>query len=87
MTTLTAPQGRKAASAILHGTHPTRGYEVTWHITPLPVDSKGHANFFVERADGHLVDDVAWALAEKETYVLSTDGVRELVRQSAHRLH
>lgn len=84
MATLIAPQGRRASTVVLHGTHPTRGYEVTWHITPLPVDSKGHANFFVERADGRVTDDTAWAAAEKETSVVSTDGVRELVRR-AHR--
>lgn len=76
---------RRGTSAVLHGMHPLRGYDVTWHITALPVDSTGHANFLVERADGRIADEVAWSLAEKEIAVLSTAGVQELVRRAAGR--
>lgn len=83
MTALT--EQRRSTAAVLHGMHPLRGYEVTWHITALPADGKGRANFLVERADGRIRDDVAWSLAEKEIAVLSTAGVQELVRRATAR--
>ena len=68
----------RGASAVLHGLHPLRGYPVTWHLTPLE-----RGQFLVERADGHIDDDLAWALAEKETSVMTTAQMCEVVRRSA----
>lgn len=72
----TAP-GR--ACAVVHGTHPLRGYAVTWRLTPLPPGRDGHASFLVEQADGHLTDDEAWRLAVKDTAVLPAHEARALV--------
>ena len=37
----------EAATAVVHGMHPTRGYPVTWRITPVP-GRRGRAEFLVE---------------------------------------
>lgn len=69
-----------ASTMVVHGRHPLRGYPVTWRITPLTAPG-GEAMFVVERADGHLAD-AAWQLAEKQSSLMSVEGVRELVRQA-----
>lgn len=84
---------RNAPSAVLHGTHPLRGYPVTWHLTPIA--AQGHhapahhapTEFLVERADGILDDPDVWDLAEKETAVLTTAEACELVRRISHPMH
>lgn len=88
-TTLTLPSGDAATprstAVVLHGLHPLRGYDVTWRVIPLGRDSQGESSFLVQRADGHIENDDVWACAEKETFMLSTDGVRELVRRVSER--
>lgn len=74
------PVGRGAA-AVLHGTHPLRGYAVTWHLTPLPAAARGLASFVVERADGHITDPQVWALAEKDVTVMTAHEMCDLVRR------
>jgi hypothetical protein len=74
-----------ASTMVVHGRHPLRGYPVTWRITPLTAPG-GEAMFVVERADGHLVD-TAWQLAEKQSSLMSVEGVRELVRQAREHGH
>lgn len=77
----TTAQGERTTTVVLHGLHPLRGYPVTWKVTPLPQDRRGHVTFLVQRADGHLEGEAAWLAAERETFVLSGEGVRELVRR------
>lgn len=76
-------QRTRASSAVLHGVHPLRGYPVTWHLTPLPPAGRGSAAFLVERADGDIVDDVVWELAEKESTVMTTAQMCDLVRRTS----
>ena len=78
--TLTPSAPGRVTSAVLHGTHPLRGYAVTWHLTPLPT-SGGTVGFLVERADGEIVDPDVWALAEKDTVVMDAHEMGELVRR------
>ncbi|MBC7292444.1 MAG: hypothetical protein H5T83_14060 [Actinotalea sp.] len=78
MAALVAPHDRR--TVVLHGTHPTLGVEVTWRITPLPVDSRGHANYAVTWAVGDLTGRRSWAGVRTHSAVLSTDGLREVVR-------
>lgn len=80
--TATVPAGRSAApAAVLHGTHPLRGYPATWHLTPLPSAGRGAASFLVERADGHIADPQVWALAEKDVTVMTAHEMCDLVRR------
>lgn len=79
-----APSTR-GASVVLHGTHPLRGYPVTWHLTPLGTHRTGPADFLVERADGHIEDPLVWDLAEKDTTTMTAPQMRELVRRAAGR--
>ncbi|WP_155855194.1 hypothetical protein [Actinotalea ferrariae] len=72
-----------ASTMVVHGRHPLRGYPVTWRITPLTAPG-GESMFVVERADGHLSDE-AWQVAEKQSSLMSVEGVRELVRQARER--
>ncbi|GGC02143.1 hypothetical protein [Cellulomonas carbonis] len=82
MTTLDAgPAHERATSVVLHGLHPLDGHEVTWKVTPLPQDRRGHVTFLVQRAEGHVDGEQAWSCTDKETFVLSGEGVRELVRR------
>jgi hypothetical protein len=76
-------------SAVLHGTHPLRGYPVTWHLTPLRVHTRDQAaaEFLVERADGLIDDPDVWDLAEKDTTVLTTAEASALVRRITHPMH
>ena len=84
-TTLEHAQQTRGASAVLHGIHPLRGYPVTWHLTPLTALVPGGrgAMFLVERADGHIDDALVWELAEKETVVMTTTEMCDVVRRSA----
>lgn len=75
-------QRSRAASAVLHGVHPLRGYPVTWRLTPLP-SRRGEATFLVERADGHIETDMAWAPAEKDTRVMTATELSHLVRRAS----
>ncbi len=70
-----------ATSAVLHGRHPLRGYPVTWHITPRTPAPGGVVTFLVEHVDGHIDDEFVWDLAEKESVIMSTAEVAELVRR------
>ncbi len=72
-------------SAVLHGTHPLRGYPVTWHLTPLASRASGTADFLVERADGHIEDPLVWDLAEKDTSIMTAHEMCELVRRASGR--
>ncbi|WP_199422516.1 hypothetical protein [Actinotalea solisilvae] len=81
-----APSKVRGASAVLHGTHPLRGYAVTWHLTPLGTHLTGPADFLVERADGHIEDPLVWELAEKDTSIMTAHQMCELVRRAAGRL-
>lgn len=73
-------------SAVLHGRHPLRGYPVTWRITPVTTKPVGGAvTFVVERADGHIVDDLVWELAEKDTVTMTAAEAGELVRRVGSR--
>ncbi len=85
--TPTAPTAPTRASAVVHGTHPLRGYPVTWQLTPLPAGPDGHARFLVERADGHLTDDAAWRLAVKDATVLTAHEARALVARVRTPVH
>nr|WP_297425292.1 hypothetical protein [uncultured Actinotalea sp.] len=78
MAALVAPHDRR--TVVLRGTHPTLGVEVTWRVTPLPVDSRGHANYAVQWALGDLTARRSWARVETHSAVVSTDGLREIVR-------
>ena len=49
-------------------------------MTPLPVDSRGHANYAVHWAVGDLTRRRSWAGLATHTAVVSTDGLREIVR-------
>lgn len=71
----------RGASAVLHGTHPLRGYPVTWHLTPLGAHDGGPSDFLVERADGHIEDPLVWDLAEKDTTTMSAHEMCDLVRR------
>lgn len=75
--------GSTGTSAIVYGMHPTRGYPVTVHITP--VMGRRPALFLVERADGRLADDDAWRWAPKDAQVLSAEQAAQLVSRVAHR--
>lgn len=70
-------------SAIVYGMHPTRGYPVTFHITPM--SGRRPALFLVERADGRLADDDAWRWAPKDAEVLSAQQAADLVARVARR--
>ena len=87
MSTITPDLGTQHTSAVLHGRHPLRGYEVTWHLTPLPVRPRRPVEFLVERADGHIEDPRVWELAEKEVFVLDTHSACELVRRASVHSH
>ena len=79
--------GHPTLSAVVHGTHPLRGYPVTWHLTPMPGHQHGEHEFLVEAADGHIDDDRVWQLAEKDTRVLSAAETSELVRRVTRHAH
>ncbi|MBX9245350.1 hypothetical protein ICW40_11095 [Actinotalea ferrariae] len=87
MTRTLAPTRTVGASAVLHGTHPLRGYPVTWHLTPLATrvqaTGSGAGDFLVERADGHILDPLVWDLAEKDTTIMSAHEMCELVRRAS----
>ncbi len=83
MTRTLAPSRTVGASAVLHGTHPLRGYPVTWHLTPLATHVRGAGDFLVERADGHILDPLVWDLAEKDTTIMSSQQMCELVRRAS----
>lgn len=85
MSRTTAPTAVRGASAVLHGTHPLRGYPVTWHLTPLGTHQTGPADFLVERADGHIEDDLVWDLAEKDTAIMTAHQLCELVLRATGR--
>lgn len=72
-----AHEGR---TVVLRGKHPTLGVDVTWRVTPLPVDSRGHANYAVQWAVGDLTGRRSWSRVETHSAVVSTDGLREIVR-------
>lgn len=74
-------------SAVVHGMHPTRGYPVTWHITPVPGRTGRRAEYLVEQADGMIEDDDAWFYATKTVEVVSAEEARELVAEAGALLH
>ena len=78
--------GLETASAVVHGMHPTRGYPVTWHITPVPGGLRRRAEFLVEQADGCIDDDDAWRYAVKTVELVSADEARELVEAATARV-
>lgn len=69
-------------TAVVHGRHPTRGYPVTWHLTPVPGRVGRRAEFLVEQADGMIEDDAAWVYATKTVEVVSAEEARELVEEA-----
>lgn len=73
------------ASGVVHGMHPTRGYPVTWHITPVPGGLRRRVEFLVEQADGDIDDDEAWRHAVKTVEVVSAEEARELVELASSR--
>lgn len=81
--TLDAGTPVRATSAVFHGMHPLRGYPVTWHLTPLTSHLHGTSDFLVERADGHIEDPAAWALAEKDVVVMDAHEMCDLVRRAS----
>ena len=82
-----APGAHTTLSAVVHGTHPLRGYPVTWRLTPLPGHNHGGYEFVVESADGHIDDDRVWELAEKDRVVLTATQASELVRRVTRSTH
>ncbi|MCV2392720.1 hypothetical protein OEB99_00210 [Actinotalea sp. M2MS4P-6] len=72
-------------SAVLHGTHPLRGYPVTYRLTPLVRQPGMPAGFMVEEADGDLSED-AWETAEISRVLMTPVQVRELVARVTHRV-
>lgn len=70
-----------AGSVVVHGMHPTRGYPVTFHITPVAGGLRRRVDFLVEQADGRIEDDEAWLTAIKTVELLSADEARELVEE------
>lgn len=71
-----------AGSVVVHGMHPTRGYPVTFHITPVAGGLRRRVDFLVEQADGRIEDDEAWLTAIKTVELLSAEEARELVEES-----
>ena len=69
----------QVVTAVVHGMHPTRGYPVTWRLTPVPGRLGRRAEFLVEQADGMIDDEDAWFYATKTVEVVSADEARELV--------
>ncbi|MCU1431212.1 MAG: hypothetical protein JWP95_317 [Actinotalea sp.] len=86
MATSLAP-GQPRLSAVVHGMHPLRGYPVTWHLTPVAGQHHRSREFLVEAADGHIDDERVWALAEKDTVVLTAAEASELVRRVTRHTH
>lgn len=72
-----------AGSVIVHGMHPTRGYPVTFHITPVVSGLRRRVDYLVEQADGRIEDDEAWFAAIKTVELLSAEEARELVEEAA----
>ncbi|GEN80553.1 hypothetical protein AFE02nite_22870 [Actinotalea fermentans] len=70
------------APVVVHGMHPTRGYPVTLHITPVAGGLRRRVDFLVEQADGRIEDDEAWLCAIKTVELLSADEARELVEET-----
>lgn len=69
-----------AGSVVVYGMHPTRGYPVTFRITPVATGAlRSRVDFLVEQADGRIEDDEAWICAIKTVELLSADEARELV--------
>ncbi len=77
--TMLAPERVAGSSAVLRGSHPLRGYPVTWRITPLRREGNAPASFLVEHADGDLRSDEAWETAERDESVMNAYQVRELI--------
>ncbi|WP_372593670.1 hypothetical protein [Actinotalea sp.] len=77
--TMRAPERVAGSSAVLHGSHPLRGYPVTWRITPLRREAGAAATYLVEHADGDLQTDEAWQDAERDESVMNAYQVRELI--------
>ncbi len=71
-----------AASVVVHGMHPTRGYPVTLHITPVVAGLRRRVDFLVEQADGRIEDEDAWTTAIKTVELVSADEARELVEDA-----
>ncbi len=72
----------EAGSVVVHGTHPTRGYPVTLHITPVAGGLRRRVDFLVEQADGRIEDDEAWTTAIKTVELVSAEEARELVEDA-----
>ena len=70
---------RQVESAVVFGMHPTRGYPVTWHITPVPVGLRRRVEYIVEQADGLIEDDEAWRYAVKTVELVTAEEARELL--------
>ena len=69
-----------AGSVVVHGMHPTRGYPVTFHITPVVAGAlHRRVDFLDEQADGRIEDDEAWVCAIKTVELLSAEEARDLV--------
>ncbi|MCL3860960.1 hypothetical protein [Actinotalea sp. K2] len=83
--TMLAPKGASGpvpAAVVLHGSHPLRGYPVTWHITPVTDRAGTRGMYRVERADGEIHDPLVWRLAEKDVDVMARAEVQALVRHA-----
>jgi hypothetical protein len=72
-------------SAYLHGSHPMRGYPVTYRITPLARQPGVPVGFLVEEADGDLNTDEAWQAAERSHLFMTARQVQELVQRVTHQ--
>lgn len=87
--TMLAPERVAGSSAVLRGSHPLRGYPVTWRITPLRREGNAPASFLVEHADGDVQSDEAWESAERDEAVMNAFQVRELITRvrASHSTH
>lgn len=72
-----------AGSVVVHGMHPTRGYPITFHITPVAAGAlRRRVDFLVEQADGRIEDDEAWLCAIKTVELLTAEEARDLVDEA-----
>lgn len=68
------------SSAMLRGSHPLRGYPVTYRITPLTRQPGVPAGFMVEEADGDLTHE-SFDDTGAHRVLMTAGQVRELVQR------
>lgn len=64
----------------LHGTDPSSGLPVTWHVTSL-ADDGARGTYLIERAEGDIRSPALWMQAHREATTVGEDDVVALVRQ------